>query len=126
MQLYNKIGEDYDTTRQADPYILSSMIKWLNIKSGSKYIDIACGSGNYIVELAKTNIELYGIEESTLMISNARAKTTNYSFATLANKEELEAGCEKLAQDIKTNIIKQVIKQYENVHGDYLLVIAKK
>lgn len=74
MNLYDKIGMGYDTTRKADPYIIKRLAHYLDFEKAGKYIDIACGSGNYTIELAKKGFQLYGIDISGLMIAEARRK----------------------------------------------------
>lgn len=49
--IYNTIGKTYDLTRKADPMITETIIKLLKPKESGKYLDLACGSGNYTVAL---------------------------------------------------------------------------
>ncbi|MEH2137290.1 hypothetical protein [Nostoc sp.] len=44
----------------------------------------------------------------------------------LASPEEITAGCQKLAADINTGRITDIVNKYENNHADYLFVIAEK
>lgn len=74
MSLYNKIGSSYDVTRKADPYIIKRLTYHLNLKKDEKCIDIACGSGNYTIELANKGFKMYGIDISNLMVAEARKK----------------------------------------------------
>jgi len=48
------------------------------------------------------------------------------SFSALANKEEVEIGLKKLADDIASNKIKAIIKSFDNEAGDYLFIKARK
>jgi hypothetical protein len=48
------------------------------------------------------------------------------TFALLASADEIAAGCQRLAADINTGRITEIVKKYENNHGDYLFVIADK
>ena len=45
--LYDKIGIGYDTTRRADPFILSRLLHYLAPVKGRLYLDVGCGTGNY-------------------------------------------------------------------------------
>ncbi|WP_199339604.1 hypothetical protein [Nostoc sp. FACHB-892] len=55
---------------------------------------------------------------------NVRSRIS--TFALLASADEIVARCERLATDINTGRIKEIINKYENNHGDYLFVIADK
>ncbi len=74
--IYDKIGFEYDTTRKADPTILTSLASLLGIESSKKYIDVACGTGNYTSELANFGGEWTAFDHSRKMLSEARAKST--------------------------------------------------
>ncbi len=50
--IYDRIGIEYDTTRRTDPVILSRLASLLVLDKSRKYVDIACGTGNYTSELA--------------------------------------------------------------------------
>jgi len=74
--IYDKIGLDYDTTRKADPTILTNLASLLAIESSKKYIDVACGTGNYTSELATFGGEWSAFDLSRKMLSEARKKST--------------------------------------------------
>ncbi len=48
------------------------------------------------------------------------------SFSSLANRTEVGQGLSELRKDIDSGMIKDIIKNYENVFGDYLYIIGKK
>ena len=48
------------------------------------------------------------------------------SFSSLANKDEVENGLEKLAFDIREGKISEIIENYENDKGDYIFIVIKK
>jgi ubiquinone/menaquinone biosynthesis C-methylase UbiE len=48
------------------------------------------------------------------------------SFAALANREEVEAGVERLEFDIKSGVFREKSLSYVSDRGDYLFVVAKK
>ncbi len=73
--IYDKIGFEYDTTRKADPTILSSLASLLVIESSKKYVDVACGTGNYTSELANFGGEWSAFDHSRKMLSEARTKS---------------------------------------------------
>lgn len=47
--IYNELGNNYDTTRKPDPEITATLAAHLQIETGGRYLDIACGTGNYTV-----------------------------------------------------------------------------
>ncbi len=74
--IYDKIGVDYDTTRRADPLILSKLASLLDIHSSKKYVDVACGTGNYTSELANFGGKWSAFDHSQQMLSEARTKSS--------------------------------------------------
>jgi SAM-dependent methyltransferase len=48
------------------------------------------------------------------------------TFALLASRDEIDVGCQRLAADINTGRITEIVKKYQNNQGDYLFVIADK
>ncbi len=73
---YNKIGKGYDTTRRADLEILQNFLTLLNVKEDGCYLDIACGTGNYTVELAKHGGSWFAFDQSALMLNEACSKSS--------------------------------------------------
>jgi len=78
--IYDKIGIEYDTTRKADPAILSSLASLLAIVSSNKYVDVACGTGNYTTELSKIGGHWFAFDHSQKMLIEARTKTSMVSW----------------------------------------------
>jgi len=84
------------------------------------------------------NIEPYSISENLqdLFLYSGKYRPEIYldenvrsgisTFALLASADEIAAGCQRLAADINTGRITEIVKKYENNHGDYLFVIADK
>ena len=62
--IYDEIGIDYDTSRKADPTILSTLIRLLGIENRKRYLDIACGTGNYTTEFANCGGEWFAFDQS--------------------------------------------------------------
>jgi SAM-dependent methyltransferase len=75
--LYDTIGVDYDTTRRADPYIVGRLFHHLNPKNYGKYLDLACGSGNYTVALKQSGLDIMGIDISAYMLHLAVGKESS-------------------------------------------------
>lgn len=72
--LYNRIGKDYNTTRKADPYLTTELIRLLDAVEEGKYLDIGCGTGNYTSALYNAGIVICGVDPSLAMLENARKK----------------------------------------------------
>jgi len=75
LALYDDIGHDYDRTRKVDSFILNKFIEHLNANESNHYLEIGCGTGNYLIgmiERGYTNI--VGLDPSELMLNQAREK----------------------------------------------------
>jgi ubiquinone/menaquinone biosynthesis C-methylase UbiE len=75
MALYDRIGIGYDTTRNADPYLLSRMLHHLQVKPGALYLDVGSGTGNYTTAMHRAGLAMYAIELSATMLAAARQKS---------------------------------------------------
>lgn len=71
---YDKIGNNYNRTRKADPYLVEKLYTYLQPTNNGLYLDIGCGTGNYTCELAKRKGTFIGIDPSTLMLEKAKQK----------------------------------------------------
>lgn len=78
--LYDRIGREHDVTRSADPRIAQRVFSLLNASKGGNYLDLACGTGNYTIALRNMGLMIRGIDQSELMISRARKKTTQIKW----------------------------------------------
>ena len=72
---YDKIGEGYNTTRKADPYLTSRLLNFLKPETGKPYLDIGCGTGNYTTALVDKGFDFTGIDPSEKMLAEARARS---------------------------------------------------
>ena len=79
MSAYDRIGLGYDATRRADPYIAERLAHHLAPDGSAgeprRYLDLACGTGNYTTALSMRGDEWHGVDRSSRMIANARPKT---------------------------------------------------
>ncbi len=75
MALYDKIGIGYDTTRSADPFILSRLLHHLSPAPDALYLDVGCGTANYTLAIKDTGVRIVGIDFSRAMLSRAREKS---------------------------------------------------
>jgi SAM-dependent methyltransferase len=74
--LYDTIGKTYDTTRRADPSIVQTLARLLELLPGANYLDVGCGTGNYTVALQELGAQMHGLELSSTMLASARLKST--------------------------------------------------
>jgi ubiquinone/menaquinone biosynthesis C-methylase UbiE len=72
--LYDRIGIGYDTTRQADPYLLSRLIYHLRPRANGRYLDIGSGTGNYTIAMHQAGVSIRGLELSATMLARAKEK----------------------------------------------------
>jgi ubiquinone/menaquinone biosynthesis C-methylase UbiE len=75
MPIYDLIGQRYDTTRKADPYIASRLAHHLNIRPEACYLDVACGTGDYALVLAERGGSWHAVDQSPRMIEAARVES---------------------------------------------------
>ena len=73
--LYDLIAGSYDATRRADSYITERIAHHLPLRDGKKYLDVACGTGNYTTALAARRGDWVGIDLSSRMVRLAHQKT---------------------------------------------------
>ena len=72
---YDKIGLGYNTTRQADPYLLKRIYSLLSPVSSGRYLDIGCGTGNYTIPLSERGLNFTGVDPSEVMLNEAKSKS---------------------------------------------------
>ena len=70
--LYNRIGNNYNTTRVSDKSII-------NNPEGT-YLDIGCGTGNYTIAIADKGLNMYGIDPSEKMITTATQRSNQINW----------------------------------------------
>ncbi|MEZ5424739.1 MAG: class I SAM-dependent methyltransferase [Pyrinomonadaceae bacterium] len=71
---------------------------------------------DHFLYCGKNRPELYLSEEIQRGIS---------SFSSLANKDEVETGLKRLAEDIKKEKIRTIIEDHQNEEGDYTFLVAE-
>lgn len=80
--IYDNIGIGYNQTRKADLGIVKEIIIYLNSKQmdDEKYLDIGCGTGNYTAGINSNGINIFGIDQSQVMIAEAQRKYPNLNW----------------------------------------------
>ena len=74
---YDTIGTIYDRTRRADPFILRGMVQLLRLEPGKRYLDLACGTGNYSTAMSTVTGIWTGMDISRVMLGQASQKKGN-------------------------------------------------
>ena len=69
---------------------------------------------------------LYSGKHRPEMYLDERVRRGISTFASMADSGEVASGCLRLAEDIRSGRISEVMAAYENRGGDYLFVIATK
>ncbi|WP_455393238.1 class I SAM-dependent methyltransferase [[Eubacterium] cellulosolvens] len=77
---YNEISQVYDVSRAANIETVEKIVRLLRIDKNSALLDMGCGTGNYTAALSKTSKNIIGIDNSTGMIRQARAKFPTLQF----------------------------------------------
>jgi ubiquinone/menaquinone biosynthesis C-methylase UbiE len=86
--LYDSIGSTYGATRRADPAIAQELARLVGCGSNSRFLDVACGTGNYTCALAATGGEWHGTDISEVMLKQAVEKNSNIEW-TVGSVERL-------------------------------------
>ena len=86
--IYNQIGFNYNSTRKADPFITQTIINSLEAVPKVKYLDLACGTGNYTYAYHLNGLDFVGVDESKLMIEQAALNQPQLRWA-IGNAENL-------------------------------------
>jgi ubiquinone/menaquinone biosynthesis C-methylase UbiE len=119
---YDKIGTGYNATRRADPHLTERMHQLLQPKAEGLYLDIGCGTGNYLTALSRKGLSFIGIDPSETMLAEARRKPNSATFicgkaeeiplpdahfdgaiaiVTLHHWDDMEAGLKEVARVLK-------------------------
>ena len=77
------------------------------------------------VEEELQDLFLYGGKTRPEIYLNPAVRNGISTFADLAGPEEVRQGCRRLAADIESGHIKEVISAYQHEEGDYLFVVAE-
>jgi ubiquinone/menaquinone biosynthesis C-methylase UbiE len=77
---YDLIGDGYNVTRKADPYLTERLLQLLRPNKSGHYLDIGCGTGNYTNELQQNGYRAIGLDPSDQMLTEARKKNKSISW----------------------------------------------
>lgn len=77
---YNRIAPQFDSTRKYNWRDIAKIIETLDVKKGSKILDLGCGGGRLYEILEKHNISYTGVDISDKLISIAKKKYPKVKF----------------------------------------------
>ncbi len=69
---------------------------------------------------------LYSGKYEPRMYLDEKVRAGISTFAAIATQEEIEEGCQRLKEDIDSNKIEEVLRNYTSDLGDYVFVVAEK
>ena len=98
---YNKIGDEYNSTRFADEFLTEKIFEFLNSSANEKNLDIGCGTGNYTIALANKGLNFIGVEPSTKMLEIAKSKSEKIDWK-IGSAENIPAENESIENVIAT------------------------
>lgn len=80
MQLYDDFAQHYDYHRTADVTIATHLWLLAGCVPEGRYLDLACGTGNYTLALAGFGGNWFGLDPSIAMLERARTKSTRIGW----------------------------------------------
>jgi ubiquinone/menaquinone biosynthesis C-methylase UbiE len=87
---YDQIALDYARHRKVHPGVLGGLMARGGIGSGSRVLEVGCGTGNYVAAIqAATGCSCWAIDPSEEMLAAARGGSTGATFQ-LGRGERLE------------------------------------
>lgn len=73
---YYRVSRDYDYSRRAGKETAQLLVKLLRPFTNAFVLDVGCGTGNFLVELANLPAHLVGLDISAGMLKEAGVKTS--------------------------------------------------
>jgi len=77
---YDRVSNAYDVTRRPDARLTEAIRERLRPELGKKYLDVGCGTGNYLAEFAARGYAMTGLDLSEGMLRVAREKSPDSDF----------------------------------------------
>ncbi len=72
-QDFNVFADEYAHYRQIDPPVLEDLLAAGNVSSRSRVLEVGCGTGNYITQIAaKTQADCHGLDPAKKMLAQAQ------------------------------------------------------
>ncbi len=73
--------ESYDRNQGTDPSLERALLDRLGVGSGTRLVDLACGTGSLLVEAARMGAEVYGVDVSERMLEFTRRRADTAGVA---------------------------------------------
>ena len=94
MSIYSAMAQHYDAFTDDVPYAawaeyVQAIFRKFNV-APKLVLDLACGTGNLTVELAKAGYEMIGVDMSAEMLSEAMQKSSDLEVCPLFLKQRME------------------------------------
>jgi ubiquinone/menaquinone biosynthesis C-methylase UbiE len=105
---------------QQMPSLALVKFSWQNVGFNSIKVE------TYSIRPDLQDLFLYSGKYHPELYLDANIRSGISTFSQLASVDEITNGCQKLAADINTGFIHQVMQQYEHDQGDYLFIIVGK
>ncbi|PAQ07656.1 class I SAM-dependent methyltransferase [Mesorhizobium temperatum] len=77
---YDVVARGYDSTRCADGRLVDSFLHHLRPAPQGRYVDVGCGTGNYLAAFSKRGLRMTGFDLSRAMLEVARTKAPDADF----------------------------------------------
>ncbi len=77
---YDRVSRDYDYSRRAGKETAELLVKLLSPIASAFVLDVGCGTGNFLVELAHLPAHVIGLDISAGMLKEAEAKTSRIAL----------------------------------------------
>jgi ubiquinone/menaquinone biosynthesis C-methylase UbiE len=113
--LYNSIGATYGATRSADPAISQALARYVGAGPEGLFLDLGCGTGNYTCALAALGGHWHGLDVSSEMLKQAKAKSERVAWQH-GSADELPYPDRTFAGVICT----LAIHHFPNLHSSFL------
>jgi putative AdoMet-dependent methyltransferase len=64
----------YDANQGTEPGLDDALLDRLSVTSGTRVVDLACGTGSFVVQAARRGAEAHGVDVSPVMLEFCRAR----------------------------------------------------
>ena len=69
--------ERYDRSQGTDPALDGALLDRLGVGPGTRFVDLACGTGSLVVEAARRGADAHGVDVAERMLAHTRRRAQN-------------------------------------------------